>query len=168
MDINVYCGTEICGKITVTEHDLMTEFTADCKITSLDITRLFIKNDKDEIPLGILMPKNNRYILTKKIPISNIKKYDLNNFTGYMICESTKSFGENFILKETIKDENLAKNIHQNIEKMCFEDHDEYSFLYQKNNKFILDFCIFACKVIKKGDDYFIMIKTNKKGEILV
>lgn len=168
MYINVYYKDKICGKITVLNDDLMMKFIADCDILSLDITRIYIKNEAETIPLGILMPKNNRYTLTKKIPISHMKKYDIDNFSAYIVCENEMNFSENAIIKETIKDINLAKIISNKISKKSYENYDIYEFTYQKNIKFMFEFCVFACDIRRSDDNYYIQIKTNKKGEILV
>lgn len=168
MNINVYYNDKICGNINVYDQDYMVVFQADCDIYSYDITRLFLKNNTQEIPLGILVPKDNRYVLCKKIPISHMKKYNLSEFSAFLKCESDSNTSQNFIIKETIKDKNLAKMTTEKIVKSTFENFDEYTFEYKKSNLFFFDFCIFACKVEKNGEKFYIKIKTDKKGEILV
>lgn len=168
MDINVYYEDKICGKIDVYNQDYTVIFNVDCEIISLDITRVFLQNNQTVIPLGILMPKNNRYILTKKIPVSYINKYNLSEFRAFIKYDNDEVFNENTILKETIKDRYLAKVISQKIEKRSYENHDMYLFEFVKNDEFLFDFCFIMCEIDKQNGRTFISVKTNKKGEIIV
>lgn len=159
MNFDVYYKNKIFGNISTTEEDMFIIFDVNCEIISLDITKIYLKNNDFEIPLGILLPKKGRYILKKKLPKAYIKKIKLNeSFTAFL-----KINGEYLINPDEIYDVNLKQCDFNSIIKTTFDDYDIYSFKYSNTSKFLFDFCFSFCKV----NENYINLKTDKNGKII-
>ncbi|MFI3114653.1 MAG: hypothetical protein R3Y12_00755 [Clostridia bacterium] len=164
MNFAVYYKKRACGFVSTTNDDIFTTFIANCDIISLEICRLYLKKDDKEILLGVLIPKNGRYVLNKKFALSYINKISLDeSFYAYIKCENDDLF-KSSIIKETISDKNLANCICESILKESFENYDLYSFKYLQNSPFLFDFCFTLCKF----SNNYVYIKTDKRGKIIV
>ncbi|MFI3227422.1 MAG: hypothetical protein R3Y09_08420 [Clostridia bacterium] len=163
MNFNVYYNENLCGIISTYEQDMFVVFDANCDIVSLDISRVFLKNGEFEVNLGVLMPKNGRYILKKKLPKAYVSKISLDNsFEAFIQCENDDKVDFN-ILRENIFDKNLGKCICKRISKLSFANYDCYSFSFDENSPFLFDFCPTLCEISQNR----IILKTDKNGRIL-
>lgn len=157
MDFYVYYNDRACGMVKAYKEGANFIFVADCDIVSLDICRITLKNGESEVNLGVLMPKNNRYVLKKVFPYSYIKKMNLSeDFSGYILCNGQT-------VKYSISDKYLKKCMCLDILKQSFVDFDLYSFAFDENSRFIFDFCFTFCFF----RDNRIYIKTNKDGSVV-
>lgn len=167
MKFNVYYKDKICGEITSFTDELYVIFNVNCKIINYNISRVFFKLDNTIVMLGVLMPKNGRYVLRKKMLLSNLNKMGFNeSFNAYIECDFESS---NSLLNHTIKDKNLKKCMNSYIFKESFIDYDIYSFEYSSFMPFYFDFCFSICNIkFSNNNNMMIFIKTTKNGEILV
>lgn len=160
MDFNVYYSEKICGNVSTYEQDIFLVFEANCDIVSLNICRIFLKKGDLEMNLGVLMPKNGRYVLKKKLLKSYIAKIALDNgFKAFIKCENDST---NIISTKHIVDKNLKKCINERVFKENFDNFDFYSFIFDENSPFIFDFCPTLCDFSQNR----IILKTDKTGKI--
>lgn len=158
MDFSVFYREKVCGIVSACDDDMFVVLTANCDIISLNISRIFLKSDDIEINLGVLMPKNGRYVLKKRIPKSYAKKIKLNeNFKACIVCENENN------IPTIISDKNLEKCVSKCTKTEISEHFHMYSFKFSENMPFIFDFCISMCHFSENT----IMIKTDKFGKIL-
>lgn len=157
MDFNVHYNEKICGILTLVEEDMFVIFNASCDIVSLDICRIYLKNAQNNILLGVLVPKNGRYILKKKLTKAYVNKICLDNsFYAYIKNQNHKE-------KIEIYDKNLQKCLCERITKQEFLNFDTYSFEIEDEKPFLFDFCFTICEISQKRA----IIKTDKNGKIL-
>lgn len=157
MQFDIYFNNKICGNLFTYQDGLYQIFEVDADIVNLNICRVFLKNQDFTISLGVLMPKNNRYILFKKLPCSSFKQNGLNqNFSAYIECDVKTPY---------VNDENLAKIVDK-LQKQTFSNYDLYFFEY--NQEFLFDFCFVFCEIKKFNNKIYITLKTDKNGNIIV
>lgn len=171
MEFDLYFLDDICGKVYCYEQDLYMIFDITSKIISLDICKVYLKTKKEEISLGILMPKNNMYVLSKKIPKAYFKKFEIDkNSKIYVKCDSKDGVlpRNNGIIKGTIKDKYLKSAICDRVIKESLDDYDIYLFKYNPSERFLFEFCYLLCDFEVRNGEKFVSIKTSKIGEIIV
>lgn len=157
MELYVYYNNEKCGFINIYEEENYIVLDVSTDIISLDITRVFLENEDENILLGVLIPKNNKYTLKKRIPKPYFQKMQVN--------ENTYAYIKNDNKKE-IQDKNLSKS---NFEKVInYRDFDIYMYEYSSEKEFKFDFCFSLCNIMKIDDKKYITIKTDKNGKIVV
>lgn len=159
MNYNLFYKNTICGEVLVEKEEVYTNFFVQSSIISLNITKVFMKNDENLTSLGILMPKHNSYILEKKIHNAKLKDYIFDEKLNFYI----EVQGEVDVL-----DKNLSKILGKNVIKKEFKDFDLYLFEFFEDSPFLFDFCFTLCKIIKDNNKIYFAIKTDKRGKILV
>ena len=160
MYFDIYYNNTLCGGINTRYDGLYVVFEIDAEIVNLNISRVYLRSDEKNILLGVLMPKNNRYVLIKKIPTSFVKKNNINeSFVAYIECEDEKT---------DIEDENLRKIMCDKIIKKTYANFDMYMFKYDCTERFLFDFCFSLCKIKVVNEQIYITILTDKKGNIIV
>lgn len=159
MNFCVYYNDVACGFVNSYKDGAFFVFSANCDIVNLDICRIILKSDEKELVLGVLMPKNGRYVLKKSFPYSYITKLNLNeDFKAYIFCNNQQN-----TIYNNISDKNLKKCINADVFKQSFANFDMYSFNFNEKSPFVFDFCITMCDFQNNR----IYIKTDKNGKIL-
>ena len=74
MKFPIYSGTGIVGEVQVTIKGLYYQFSCRCAPISWDIYRIVLICEEAEYNLGICVPDGECFVLTKQVPVKNIKK----------------------------------------------------------------------------------------------
>lgn len=157
MIFDITYNNKLCGRINTYNEGFYEVFDVNCQLISLDISRVYLKNNQNIISLGVLMPKNNSYVLRKKLPIAYVKKNNINeDFIAYVECEQQKLY---------INDKNL-RVISDKLIKKSYANFDVYMFLY--GHEFLFDFCFSLCEFKKIDGKQYVTLKTDKNGKVIV
>ena len=61
-----------CGKVSVSRQGLYFRFCCRCILDNADIYRLWLTNSNFQISLGILVPSEEAFVLTTKLPAKQL------------------------------------------------------------------------------------------------
>ena len=162
MKFSVYYKEKVCGTIYTYDEDNFTVFDISCEIVNYNISRVYLKSGEKDVMLGILMPKNGKYVLKKKLAKAQVKKIGIDeSFKGFIKCENDDKI-------EILNDKNLSGVICDEILKTSYSNFNTYSFEYSEKLPFIFDFCFILCQIQVLGEKKYITVKTNKSGDIIL
>ena len=87
---DIYLNFEKVGFADVVQEGLYYRITCRCKFNNTAVYRVIIKTCRDIINLGICIPQNNEYTLTKRIPVKRICSGKLSFFLQDVHPETAK------------------------------------------------------------------------------
>jgi len=107
MDKNepVYYLNRRVGTAYVCNNGLYVQIKCICSFQEQRIYKVFAECDNHQIPLGIPIPQNGRYILEKRIPAKHISG---NNIRFYALCKDGVSTEDCYGVSEDIAFDQLA------------------------------------------------------------
>ncbi len=165
MEFDIYFMDNICGKATCYIDGIDVVFDVKCELLTLEICKVYLKTKTDELSLGVLIPKNDKLILKKKMPKSYFNRLDVDHNTEIYI-KTNVNITQTAILADFIADKYLKSIICDKIVKKTFSDYDIY-YTDCSSQEFLFDFCVPCCFLISEENHTYIAIKTDKKGNIL-
>ena len=84
---DIILNGQVVGNCIVTKEGLYYRFQCNCRFEDRGVHKLFVGMNSNAIPLGICIPVGDKFILDKRIPISQI-----GDAISSIIADDTRSY----------------------------------------------------------------------------